>query len=87
MFSGKQRVWQTATTAVVWCFIAFNFYCWYFSLAIPGETEVHQVGLCCVLWLVALLCSVSFWRSRRWFSVLGLLSCLLWGYWMLIPTL
>ncbi len=92
MDSTTRRLPRVTAIVVVCYFIAFTALCWFLDLAFPGKHETQtrygvffDAGV--LTGLLALVCSVVLWRSRRRLAVLGLLACLLWMVWAALPRL
>ncbi len=87
-----QRIQRISATAVICYFVAFTAACWFFELAFPGKLATQtrvQVALNAgvVSGGLTVLCSISMWGSRRWLAMVGLVACLLWTVWILLPRL
>jgi len=92
MDSTTRRLPSVTAIVVVCDFIAFTALCWFPDVAFPGKHETQaRYGLFfdarVLTGVLALICSLALWRSRRLISVVGLLACLLWMIWAALPRL
>jgi len=92
MDSTNNRLPRVIAIVVVYYFIAFTALCWFLDLGYPGKHETQaryrlffNAGV--LTGLLALVCSIALWRSHRRLALLGLVACLLWIVWALLPRI
>lgn len=90
MTPSTQEIQRASAITVICYFVAFTAICWFLDLVFSGklgtQTRVQvafDAGV--VSGLLTILCSAILWRSHRRLAILGLVSCLLWTVWFLLP--
>jgi hypothetical protein len=87
-----KRIGRLAAATVIFYFAAFTSVCWFLDLTFPGKLATQtrasvasdagfETGV------LAMVCSIIFWCSRRWFGWLCLITWLLWLVWISLPRL
>ena len=89
----RNRLFDLASSAVIGTFVSFAFACWLIDFAVLENKLDHQLFPRQVLvpgtfvMGLTLVCSALSWRGRRQLTIAGILGCLVWVVWLVLPRL
>jgi hypothetical protein len=95
MTTNLPRLSRTVLVLFNFYFAAITLMCWYFDLFVnaplsPYPRHEFWVRLFFVQGVIAVPFVIGgcfyFWRRLHWLAVVGILSCLIWITWILLPS-